>query len=255
MASLLLAGRFLSRAPLPDPGPVDAVDQGRSVLFYPVVGLLLGAVLAGLLWLLTGVAGAPAPPVAALVLGLWVWATGALHLDGLADCADAWVGGIGSRERTFRILKDPHAGTMAVVTLVVVLLTKGAALLALTAQPRSAALVLLGIPALARAQVLLLALTTPTARSTGMGAALRETLPQRSAWLAVTATWLSLVLLMGWVGLVAVLVSLILFWAWRRSMTERLGGFTGDTAGALVELSEVAVLLAASVVLPVMAWD
>jgi adenosylcobinamide-GDP ribazoletransferase len=54
---------------------------------------------------------------AALVLILWVWSTGALHLDGLADSADAWVGGLASRERTLEIMKDPRSGPAAVTAI------------------------------------------------------------------------------------------------------------------------------------------
>ena len=250
VSPLLLAGRFLTRAPLPDPGPASVDDRARAILFYPVIGLLLGAMLALLLWMLSAF-GAPAAAVAALVLGVWVWGTGALHLDGLADCADAWVGGLGSRERTLSILKDPHAGSMAVVALVVVLLGKWAALSGLAAAPGSAALTLVCIPALARAQILLLALTTDSAQATGMGAALQQALPRRLAWLTLAATWLGTGLLLGSAGLAAVVVSSAVFWAWRRTMLIRLGGFTGDTAGALVELTETGALLALALLLPV----
>jgi adenosylcobinamide-GDP ribazoletransferase len=252
IAPLLLAGRFLTRLPLPDPGVVSARAQARAVLFYPIIGLLLGAILALLLWLLS-VSGAPGPAVAALVLGVWVWGTGALHLDGLADCADAWVGGLGSRERTLSILKDPHAGAMAIVSLIVVLLGKWAALLAVAAAPRPATLSLLCVPALARAQILLLALTTRPARPTGMGAALEHALPRRPAWAMVSGTWLGIALVLGGAGVAAVLVALAVFWAWRRAMLHRLGGFTGDTAGALVELCETAALLTMALLLPVAA--
>ena len=60
---------------------------------------------------------------AALVLAVWVLLTGALHLDGVADCADAWVGGFGDREKTFQILKDPRSGTHSCSVLVLVLLS------------------------------------------------------------------------------------------------------------------------------------
>ena len=63
-----------------------------------------------------------------MLLAVWVLLTGALHLDGVADCADAWVGGFGDREKTFQILKDPRSGPIAVVVLVLVLLVKWAAL-------------------------------------------------------------------------------------------------------------------------------
>jgi adenosylcobinamide-GDP ribazoletransferase len=65
---------------------------------------------------------------AALLLTVWVLLSGGLHLDGLADSADAWLGGFGDRERTLTIMKDPRSGPIAVVVLVLVLLLKFCAL-------------------------------------------------------------------------------------------------------------------------------
>jgi len=240
--AFLIAARFLTRLPLPDPGLPTPAVSGRGALFYPLVGLLLGALLVPPALLL---AGAPPLPAAALLLALWVWLTGALHLDGLADCADAWVGGLGSRERTFAILKDPASGAMAVVALVLLLLLKFSALTTLLAQ--GGWLALPWLPALARAQLLALPLTTPPARREGMGAALQEHLSRRAAWLVLALTWLvALAVLAPAFGLMVLILPVIaaaVLWTWRRAMCRRLGGFTGDTAGALVELTEVALLL------------
>jgi adenosylcobinamide-GDP ribazoletransferase len=250
--ALLFAGRFLTRAPLPDPGAPVAGELGRAALYYPLVGLGLGALLAGLaLGPAAALADPPALVLAAVVLFGWVWATGALHLDGLADCADAWVGGLAGRERTFAILADPHTGAMGVVALVLVLLAKFAALTALVAGPGWLGLLL--VPALARAQLLILALTTPAARPTGMGATLRGELPRRAAVGVCALTWAAALVALAAVApaaaaLAAPVAALVLF-AWRRSVLHRLGGFTGDTAGALVELTETALLLTLSLLL------
>ncbi len=230
--------------------PIEAnpLVLGRSALCYPLVGLLLGAMLL-LLWL--GVAGLPGEPpalaTAALLLACWVWSTGGLHLDGLGDCADAWVGGLGSRERTLKILKDPLTGSMGVVALVLILLVKFAALASLPATPAGASILLL-TPALARAQLLALPLTTASARPEGLGAALSDRLPRRSAgWVLVLSASLALLIFASaglWLlGIALVGIAGLLLVLWRRSMLVRLGGFTGDTAGALVELTEAALLL------------
>ncbi|MEA3639474.1 MAG: adenosylcobinamide-GDP ribazoletransferase [Lamprobacter sp.] len=254
-APCLVAMRFLTRLPLPRAmgvSPMDAsqIVLGRSALCYPLVGLLLGLVLL-LLWL--GLTWLPrdAPPLAtaALLLAFWVWSTGGLHLDGLGDCADAWVGGLGSRERTLKILKDPLTGSMGVVALGLILVIKFAALASLPASPVGALMLLL-TPALARAQLLALPLSTPPARPDGLGAALFNQLPRRGAgWVLALSGALALLLfaLVGrwWLGVVLMVTAAMLLFVWRRSMLERLGGFTGDTAGALVELTEAALLLAA----------
>ena len=121
-----LALQLLTRLPVPSSSrPPRPEELGLSVLFFPVVGLLIGALLAGLhtvLWLVDpGV-------LAALVLAMWVLLTGGLHLDGLADTADAWIGGQGHRDRTLAIMKDSRSGPIAIVAVVLVLLAKFAAL-------------------------------------------------------------------------------------------------------------------------------
>lgn len=242
---LWISGRFLTRLPFPDPGPVTAAELGRAVPWYPAVGLLLGLLLGTVVWLLGSmVLAAPPGVVAALVLALWVWSTGALHLDGLADTADAWVGGLGSRERTLAIMKDPACGPVAVSVLVVVLVAKFAALEALIGA--DSGWVLLWLPMLARAQLPVLLLTTPYARAEGMAAAPARGAPPKASWLAVGLTAAAGVGLLGPGGLVLTGAALGLFWLVRRALLRRLGGFTGDTAGALVELTEVFALLVLS---------
>ena len=124
--ALASAMQFLTRIPLATRKLFGNKDYADSLAWYPAIGLILG----GSVWL-SGVALTELPSAslaAALVLAVWVLLTGALHLDGVADCADAWVGGFGDREKTFQILKDPRSGPIAVVVLVLVLLVKWAAL-------------------------------------------------------------------------------------------------------------------------------
>ncbi len=108
---------------------------------------------------------------AALLLSLWVLLSGGLHLDGLADSADA-LGGFGDRERTLTIMKDPRSGPIAVVTLVLVLLLKFAAILALIESNHSIGLLL--APLIGRSAMLALFLGTPYVRAGGLGQALAD---------------------------------------------------------------------------------
>jgi adenosylcobinamide-GDP ribazoletransferase len=211
---------------------------GRSLLWYPVVGLLLGLWLVGLQQLL---GDTPLPLQAALLLAVWVGSTGGLHLDGLADTADAWVGGFGDRQRSLEIMQDPRSGPIAVVVLVLLLLLKFAALVAILQAGEGA--LLLMVPWLARGLLPLLFLTTPYVRAGGLGQALAEHLPRRQLpWLL--AAHAAALLLFGWAGVLALLVAGVLFLWLRRLMLQRLGGTTGDTAGAMLELAECALLVA-----------
>jgi adenosylcobinamide-GDP ribazoletransferase len=244
---LWIAGRFLSRYPFPDPGPVAPAELGRAVPWYPAIGLLLGLSIALLAWLLgPALLNRPAGVAAALVLALWVWSTGGLHLDGLADTADAWVGGQGSRERTLAIMKDPASGPAGVTALVLVLIVKFAALTALIGAGDT--WLLLWVPLLARVQLPLLLITTPYARPQGMAADPARLAPPGACRLVVALTAAAAVLVLGWLGALLTVVAAVLYWLMRRALIARLGGFTGDTAGALVELTETLLILVLVVV-------
>lgn len=238
MIALLIALQFLTRLPVNLPGMPTPEQMGRSLLWYPVVGLLLGLLLWGA-HLLLGQTSALLQ--AAIILALWVGLSGGLHLDGLADTADAWVGGFGDRERTLTIMKDPRSGPIAVVVLVLLLLLKFVALLTLLQAGQGIYLLLL--PWLGRSLLPLLLATTPYVRAGGLGQALVDHLPrERLPW--VLGGHLLGMLLFGWQGLLALATALLLFVWLRRALLRRLGGTTGDTAGALVELAECAALLA-----------
>ena len=238
MLPLWIALQFLSSLPIRLPGMPEPEQLGRSLLFYPLVGLLFGVILWGLNLAL---AGAPLLLHGALLLTVWVLLSGALHLDGLADSADAWLGGFGDRERTLTIMKDPRSGPIAVVTLVLVLLLKFAALLALIEQQQTLALII--VPLLGRAALLGLFLTTPYVRAGGLGQALADHLPRRAGWRVLGVSALACVVIAGPSAVVSLVIAVGVFVWLRRVMVRRLGGTTGDTAGALLELLEMAVLV------------
>ena len=112
---------FLSRVPGPYLKRLDPAVQQAAMWFYPIVGAILGVLLLVLVTLCFGYnPQASVLLVSALVLALWVYFTGAMHLDGVADTADAWVGGLGNHERTLENMKDPRVGAMAVAAMLVV---------------------------------------------------------------------------------------------------------------------------------------
>ncbi|WLI10988.1 MULTISPECIES: adenosylcobinamide-GDP ribazoletransferase [Pseudomonas] len=244
MLPFWIALQFLSSLPIRLPGMPTPEELGRSLLFYPLVGLLFGAILWGLNWLLLGT---PLLLHAALLLSIWVVLSGALHLDGLADSADAWLGGYGDRERTLTIMKDPRSGPIAVVTLVLVLLLKFAALLALIEQQHSVVLII--APLISRSALLSLFLSTPYVRPGGLGQALADHLPRLAGKQVLAISAVACVLMAGLSGLWALALAAVVFVWLRQVMVRRLGGTTGDTAGALLELLEVAVLVGLAMLL------
>ncbi|PWB51673.1 MAG: adenosylcobinamide-GDP ribazoletransferase [Nitrosomonadales bacterium] len=238
MKAFLLALQFLTCLPVSLKAAPGPAEWGRSVLAYPLIGLLIGLVLMGLQRLL-----GHADPLlqAALLTTAWALITGGLHLDGLADSADAWVGGHGDRVRTLAIMKDPRSGPAAVSTLMLTLLLKFAALAALLKAEAWPALLL--APLLGRSALVALLLTTPYVRPGGMGSALASHLPRIAALLALLLAAAGVLSAgkPGWLALAAALAAWLLL---RWLMVRRLGGTTGDTLGAAVELTETAVLLA-----------
>lgn len=232
--SFQIALQFLTIIPV---SYANASDQqlGRSLVFYPVIGLILGLILSGLVSVL---------PVsysflsAALVLAAWVLLTGGLHIDGLADSADAWLGGIGNKQRTLEIMKDPAAGPIAVVVLVLSLLVKLALVEIVISSGETSALIWSII--LARTAMPLLFLTTDYVRPNGIGDVLKQYLPVKQVkWMLLITTVIALFCL----GFTPLLLGLIVFLLLRYTMEHRLDGFTGDTAGAMVELLEMSFLL------------
>ena len=239
MRALLVAIGFLTRLPAPAHAYDDARAKAVSLAWYPLVGLLTGLLLGVFAWLLRDT---PALLSAGLLVAAWVAVTGALHLDGLADSADAWIGGMGDREKTLAIMKDPRSGPAGVVALVLTLLLKFAALASLAPV---AWMALLLAPVLARASLTALFLTTPYVRSGGLGAALTDA-PRKACVLSLALTVAGCALF-GGRGLLALVITAAVFGLWRQVCLNRLGGCTGDTAGALAEIVEVAVLVGLAV--------
>lgn len=238
---LLIALQFLTVFPIHIDGSPDTTATGRSLLYYPLVGLFIGALLSAFAWML-----GDAPPLigAAVLLAVWVAITGALHLDGLADSADAWIGGLGDRNKTLEIMKDPCCGPTAVVTLILVLLIKFTALVQVISNDAWQIIVL--IPIFGRTALVLLFLTTPYVRPHGLGNLLANYLPRRACAVVVIFTLVAVPAFFGPVALWLVAAATGVFLVLRGLMLQRLGGITGDTAGALVEITETVVLLTAA---------
>lgn len=234
---LRIAFQFLTRF------PVTASDYapehiGRSLLWYPAVGAMLGVAL-----LLPALVFDSPLAAAGVAVLLWAGITGALHLDGLGDLADAWVGGHGDATRTMAIMKDAHAGPMAVSAIVVVLIAKFAALAALFTSQGPAAVFF--APILGRAAVPVVFLTTPYVRVGGLGSDMARHLPRNTARWFLAGIVALVLWALGWTGLAMLVAALIVAWGLGHACQQRIGGVTGDCLGALIELVEVAVLYAA----------
>lgn len=208
-------------------------DLGRAARWFPTVGWVIGLLLMGGFV----VAGQLLPPYvgAVLVVALWAGLTGALHLDGLADCGDGLLAAV-SPERRLEIMKDSRVGTFGAVVLFLTLLLK---VTAVAAQPVPLALLL--APVVGRWLILPLA-QRPLARRKGLAASFALDIGPAD-WL-VGGVWLLPLLIWGGLQAVAaVFVAAVVVWFLWRLAVRRLGGITGDVLGAAVELAEAAVLI------------
>jgi adenosylcobinamide-GDP ribazoletransferase len=216
---------------------------GRSMAYYPLVGLCLGLVV----WLLSVLLSRVLPFTITTVclLGSLAVLTGGLHLDGLADTIDGLCGGA-NREETLRIFKDPHVGPMAVVGVVLVLLCKYASLNALPAEARLPALVLMAT--LSRYSMVQLAYFSAYARASGgLGEPFVRGITLHHLRTAVLFTAGVVVLFGGLRGLLSWLLVSLATLGYQTYFRKRLEGITGDVLGATNELNEALVLLLASV--------
>jgi adenosylcobinamide-GDP ribazoletransferase len=223
---------------LPAPRSAHAGNLRAAAAWFPLVGALVGGLAGAMRVVAEPLLGASVASILALVVLVGV--TGALHLDGLADCADG-LGVRGDRERRLAVMRDPATGVFGTLALLGWALLLAAALARLDDADALRALVVAA--AAGRTAALVHALATPPARPDGLGAALRPSLA--AVAVAGVLTVAIAVLLGGPVaGLAAVAAAAVVALATSGWARASLGGRTGDTLGATVALAEVAVCLA-----------
>ncbi|RUA17422.1 MAG: adenosylcobinamide-GDP ribazoletransferase [Clostridia bacterium] len=213
-------------------------ELGQSVGFFPLVGWLLGAMLWGVFILLTRFF--PPAVLAVLLLTLWILFSGAIHFDGFLDMCDGLFGGR-TPEARLEIMRDHRVGAFATAGGGLLLLTAFASLTAI--QPARMGPALLLTPVFGRWAAAQAIVWLPYARSQGLGRAMKD----HARWpQALLATLILLPAFIFWptaslhAGLAALLMpGLILLITLRR-----IPGLTGDIYGAIITLTEIAVLIA-----------
>jgi adenosylcobinamide-GDP ribazoletransferase len=228
----------LTRLPLGRRLQVDQGDLARAGVAFPPVGAAIGTLVGGVVWLLAHPIGAL--PAATVGLAGAALLTGGLHLDALADSADALAGR--TRERALAIMRDHAIGAYGTVAIVLDLLLKAGALAALA--PHLTVLrAAVAAGALSRAAPVVLAATLPYARSdAGLGTPLTQGSRRRATLAALLAGAIAVAVAGAHAAIAAGIVAALLI-ALHASYRRWLGGVTGDLLGAAVELSEIAVLL------------
>ncbi len=211
---------------------------GQSAWAFPIVGAVIGIILVAVDHMLKGMF----PPLlrALLVVILWIFLTGGLHIDGWVDCWDSLPAPVAPQERLL-IMKDSRIGTFGAIALVSLFALKAAAL-ACDAFP---ARMLFLAPVVGRAVMLLVALRSPHVGA-GMAATLIESLSPRVVIGALAITAL-VVIYSGLLGMAATVCAYVASVWFKRFALRRLTVVTGDVIGATCELSECVIAVAASV--------
>jgi adenosylcobinamide-GDP ribazoletransferase len=238
LRSLKIAVVFLTPVRLHiDPVP-QMPEIGRASWAFPLVGAVMGLALVAALLGLS--AFLPSSVTAVLVVGLWIFLTGGLHLDGWADCCDALPAAV-SPARRREILKDSRVGAFGVVGLFLLLALKVTA----AAQSHLPVEALFCAPMIGRGLMVVCATRMPQTGD-GMGAQFADGLEPPIIALAAAFGLLPAVIA-GWNGMLAVGVALICVFLFTRLAERRFGAINGDVLGAVCELAETLALIAFTV--------
>lgn len=232
LRALIVAVQFLTRLPTPRLDDSDPGELARASDWFPVVGALIGAVVAVAVW-----AGAHVSPWIGALFGLaaWVWVTGALHLDGLGDVADGLGGAHRVPGRFLQIVHDPHIGGFGVTAIGLQLISKLVLLEEVVRASQTPALVL--VAAWARWGTLVHGKVVPPLGD-GLGQRFAESIDWRAVVLhGAVLVAASVMVAPALIGALVIVPALAVYWL------RRVGGITGDCHGASIEVTETLLLV------------
>lgn len=236
--SFLAALRFLTIIPLPGRREASPEELGRSIVYFPLVGVIIGLILVGLNWLL-GLLLPSALTNVLLVVSV-VAISGALHLDGLVDTCDGLAGGKTVEER-WRVMGDSRAGGFGIIGVCCLLLIKYVALNNVPASWLMQTLVLM--PLLSRWAMVYALFAYPYAKPSGLGKVFKQGASRLRFIVATLIALVAAVILAQLAGFVIMLAIWVIALAVATYMKGKFGGLTGDTYGAINEVAEVCVLI------------
>jgi adenosylcobinamide-GDP ribazoletransferase len=246
---LLVCLRFCTRLPIPvlafETEPFRPLNE-RSARVLPIVGAALGTAAALCLGLAAKL-GLPAPLPALLALTLLVAMTGALHEDGLADCADGFGGGANAETR-LAIMKDSRLGTFGTMALILAFALRAASLVCIAqASLGLAACVLVATAAISRGLALMPLWLLPPARAQGVGLAAARPSQAVMIFAAASAAIFAFVPLVAGASFARILLAIMASLAGAGAVTSiarrAIGGQTGDVAGATQQIAEICAYL------------
>jgi adenosylcobinamide-GDP ribazoletransferase len=237
MRRFLIALQFLTILPFNIKGKIEEKDFGRSLIYFPIAGLLIGLFLAGIAYIS---AFLPSLVVSVLILVAWMVITGGIHLDGFADTCDGFYGSR-PKEDILKIMRDSRIGTMGAAGVTIIILFKFAILSSIQPENLWKALVLSLV--FARWSQVLACATSKYARSEGKARYFIEYAKKSDMVTGALFTLVLCMFLMGFNGIILFAFLSALIFLFIQYVKRKIGGMTGDTIGATNEIAEALALL------------
>lgn len=235
LESIVVAFQFLTRLYLPINVEWDTANLRRSLMWFGLVGAFIGVILAGAMTLFNRFDLIPAVS-AIIILLIWIFITGGMHIDGISDMADGFFS-MRDKEKTLEIMKDSHVGAFGVITIVFLLLIKFEMLKEFIIIEKNVWLLILP-PTIARIAAGLVLSFYETTKKSGLGYTFHSSDP-RIFWaigFIVTLIISSILNIKSliFIGIAILASNLMALWA-----KKKIGGLNGDIYGAIVETVEV----------------
>lgn len=235
LESIVVAFQFLTRLYLPINVEWDTGNLRRSLMWFGLVGAFIGVILAGAMTLFNRFDLIPAV-AAIIILLIWIFITGGMHIDGISDMADGFFS-MRDKEKTLEIMKDSHVGAFGVITIVFLLLIKFEMLKEFIIIEKNVCLLILP-PTIARIAAGLVLSFYETTKKSGLGYTFHSSDP-RIFWaigFIVTLIISSIINIKSliFIGIAILASNIMALWA-----KKKIGGLNGDIYGAIVETVEV----------------
>jgi len=236
MKRFLIALQFLTTLPFNIKGKIEEKDFGGSLIYFPIVGILIGLFLAGIAYISVFLS---TPVKSVLILAGWIIITGGIHLDGFADTCDGFYGNR-PKEDILIIMRDSRIGTMGAAGVVMLLLFKFAILSSICSEDLWKVLIIAVV--FARWSQVLVCATSKYARGVGKAKYFIEYAKKSDMFIGALFVLILNWFLMGTKGVILFAFSVATIFLFIQYVKRKIGGMTGDTIGATNEIAEVSAL-------------
>ena len=236
MNGFIIALNFLTCIPLKPKNKIDKEETKHTLAYFPLIGLIIGILLVVIYQLFSPLSREIASLMVVISL---IIITGVLHLDGFADALEGFYAGT-TKEEILRIMRDTNRGTVAIVGLIVIILSK---FLFLSKLPNNIILpAIISMPILSRCMLVLSIFTSDYARDDGKVSIFYQERHRVDFFFAAAVCLFFLILFLQFKGIIVFIIVVALTLLLNKFITKKIGGLTGDTLGAINEISEALIL-------------